>query len=134
MASIHHHEAEDAVLTFRVQPRLRLPPPHQPLQLSSCCPHPLPELRRHEGVRDCLVFGVPSRQTDRGEQIVAAVVGNAGLSLVDLTRFAGGALPDWQVPKRWWLLDSLEADARGKVSRRRWRRRYLSKETEGKSA
>jgi len=34
-------------------------------------------------------------------------------------------LPAWQVPREWWLVDSLEANQRGKVSRSELRRTYL---------
>jgi acyl-CoA synthetase (AMP-forming)/AMP-acid ligase II len=34
-------------------------------------------------------------------------------------------LPAWQVPREWWLVDSLEANHRGKLSRSETRKAYL---------
>jgi acyl-CoA synthetase (AMP-forming)/AMP-acid ligase II len=34
-------------------------------------------------------------------------------------------LPSWQVPKDWWLVESIDADQRGKISRVLWRQRYM---------
>jgi acyl-CoA synthetase (AMP-forming)/AMP-acid ligase II len=36
-------------------------------------------------------------------------------------------LPAWQVPREWWLVESLFASRRGKLSRNEWRRRYVEK-------
>jgi acyl-CoA synthetase (AMP-forming)/AMP-acid ligase II len=85
-------------------------------------------LRRHEAVRDCVVFGVPSGRAERGECIVAVVVvDGATVKPARLAAFASGSLSDWQIPRGWWFVPSLEVDARGKISRRQWRERYRSR-------
>jgi len=75
-------------------------------------------------VRDCLVFGLPSPEIERGEVIVACVVAASGAATETLKQFAVERLPAWQVPRAWWFVESLTADARGKISRTEWRRRF----------
>ncbi|MCP5521203.1 MAG: long-chain fatty acid--CoA ligase [Verrucomicrobiales bacterium] len=87
-------------------------------------------LRHHTAIRDCLVFGVPAARVERGEQIVAVVAGT-DLAPGDLAAFAAGSLPDWQVPRQWWVVDSLDPDPRGKLSRREWCQRFLSRRQTG---
>ncbi|HVV00281.1 MAG TPA: hypothetical protein VHH88_02895, partial [Verrucomicrobiae bacterium] len=36
-------------------------------------------------------------------------------------------LPAWQVPRDWWLVESLQPSQRGKLSRSDWRKRYLAR-------
>jgi len=79
-------------------------------------------LREHPDVRDCLVFGAPSRDAERTEIPVAVMVTTA--SEANLRRFLLERLPAWQVPRQWHFVDSLEANARGKISRAEWRRRF----------
>jgi long-chain acyl-CoA synthetase len=83
-------------------------------------------LLSHPGVVDCLVFGVPSRDSGRGEEVVACVVASASLSDQELKQFLLETLPSWQLPRDWWRVDSLEVNARGKRSRAEWRVRYLA--------
>jgi len=78
----------------------------------------------HPLVSDCLVFGVPSAEDARSEMIVAAVVARALVPGEALKQFLLTHLPAWQVPRDWWFVDSLEANARGKLSRAEWRRKY----------
>lgn len=80
-------------------------------------------LAAHPQVSDCLVFGVPSQAAERSEFIVAVVVSQAAET--DLKNFLLETLPAWQVPRRWQFVDSLKANARGKLSRREWRERWL---------
>jgi len=82
-------------------------------------------LRVHPQVRECLAFGVPSADAERGETIVACLTADANLSGEALKEFLGKQLPAWQVPREWWFVDSLEANHRGKLSRAEWRKRYL---------
>jgi acyl-CoA synthetase (AMP-forming)/AMP-acid ligase II len=77
-------------------------------------------------VRACLAFGVPSNDTQRGETIVACIVGGVKLKPESLKQFALAKLPSWQVPREWWFVDSLEANGRGKLSRADWRERFLA--------
>ena len=82
-------------------------------------------LKRHPAVRECVVFGVPSGQAERGDIIVACVASTRDHNEA-LRQFLLAELPAWQVPREWWCLDSLAADERGKVSRAEWRRRFLA--------
>jgi acyl-CoA synthetase (AMP-forming)/AMP-acid ligase II len=79
-------------------------------------------LLAHPQVRDCLVFGAPSRDEERTETIVAVAVSSAGE--LELKKFLLTKLPAWQVPREWLFVDSLSADARGKISRAEWRKRF----------
>jgi len=82
-------------------------------------------LANHPQVRGCLTFGVPSPDSQRGEIIVACVATASNVTNQDLKQFALDKLPAWQVPREWWLVDSLEVNGRGKLSRSAWRKRYL---------
>jgi acyl-CoA synthetase (AMP-forming)/AMP-acid ligase II len=81
-------------------------------------------LSAHPQVRQCLAFGVPSPDAQRGEIIVACVAASQ-VTGESLKQFAMSRLPAWQVPREWWLVDSLPANGRGKLSRAEWRKRYL---------
>jgi malonyl-CoA/methylmalonyl-CoA synthetase len=70
-------------------------------------------------VVDCLVFGVASRDEERTEMIVAVVV--SGAKEDELKQFLAERLPAWQVPREWLFVESLAANARGKISRAEWR-------------
>ncbi|HEY1717434.1 MAG TPA: fatty acid--CoA ligase family protein, partial [Verrucomicrobiae bacterium] len=76
-------------------------------------------------VRECLVFGAPSRDAERTEIIVAVVVSDATEG--ELKKFLLEKLPAWQVPREWHFIDSLSANARGKISRAEWRARFVRK-------
>lgn len=80
-------------------------------------------------VRHCVVFGVPSPDPARAEDIVACLSGDAGLREHDLAPFLKVALQAWQFPRRWWLTDHLKPDERGKISRAKWRAAYLCQES-----
>jgi len=82
-------------------------------------------LATHPQVRGCLAFGVPSPDAQRGEIIVACVAAGSNVTNQALKQFALDKLPAWQVPREWWLVDSLETNGRGKLSRSAWRKRYL---------
>ncbi|MEI9959916.1 MAG: hypothetical protein WDM76_01935 [Limisphaerales bacterium] len=56
-------------------------------------------LLAHPQVRECLVFGLPSRDEERTEIIVAVVVADATES--ELKNFLLQTLPAWQVPREW---------------------------------
>ena len=81
-------------------------------------------LASHPAVKDCLVFGVPSTDV-RNEHIVACVSACAALTPEELAGYMQDRLPGWQVPREWWMVDSLEVNDRGKRSRAAWRDRYL---------
>ena len=81
-------------------------------------------LLAHPQVRECLVFGAPSRDAERTEIIVAVIVADA--TEKELKQFLLQTLPAWQVPREWRFVESLSANARGKISRAEWRRRFLA--------
>jgi long-chain acyl-CoA synthetase len=84
-------------------------------------------LLAHPGVRECVVFGVPSADAKRGETIVACVSATTQVAGETLKQFLLAQLPAWQVPREWWLVESLFASQRGKLSRAEWRKRYLER-------
>jgi long-chain acyl-CoA synthetase len=81
----------------------------------------------HPGVRECVIFGVPSSDAQRGDTIVACVSATTNVSGEILKQFLLAQLPAWQVPREWWLVESLFSNPRGKLSRAEWRKRYLEK-------
>jgi acyl-coenzyme A synthetase/AMP-(fatty) acid ligase len=81
---------------------------------------------RHPGVRDCVVFGVPEPDGARGETIAACVSVSSDLGEETLRRFVGKSLPDWQMPRHWWFVADLAEGERGKISRAKWRERFLA--------
>ena len=82
-------------------------------------------LLTHPQVRECLVFGVPSRDAERTEIIVAVVASGATES--ELKTFLLQTLPAWQVPREWHFVDSLSTNARGKISRAEWRKQFAAR-------
>ncbi len=81
-------------------------------------------LAQHGAVKECLVFGYPSDDADRTEVIVACVAAGAPVASDELKQFLLAKLPAWQVPRKWWFVDSLSANTRGKLSRAEWRKRF----------
>jgi long-chain acyl-CoA synthetase len=79
----------------------------------------------HPAVRGCVVFGAPSPDTQRTETVVACVAVQSGINAEKLRQFALERLPAWQVPRQWWLVESLQPNIRGKLSRADWRRKFL---------
>jgi acyl-coenzyme A synthetase/AMP-(fatty) acid ligase len=84
-------------------------------------------LRKHEAVAECLVFGVPSRDATRADVIVACVAADRHDLAKELKQFLLRKLPNWQVPREWWFVKSLAANARGKISRAYWRDKFLER-------
>jgi acyl-CoA synthetase (AMP-forming)/AMP-acid ligase II len=80
-------------------------------------------LRNHPEVRDCLVFGVQTNQSERTETIVACVSTRSSVPPAALKQFLSERLPAWQVPRE-WRFEALETNARGKLSRAEWRRKW----------
>ncbi|MEQ1852856.1 MAG: class I adenylate-forming enzyme family protein [Chthoniobacteraceae bacterium] len=81
-------------------------------------------LRECPGVREAVVFGVPSRL--RGEEPIACVAGKVSAS--ELSRWSREGLPGWQVPRDFWMVDALPVNERGKLSRRALADAYLSQQ------
>lgn len=84
-------------------------------------------LATHPAVRDCLVFGVPDRDAQRGDTIVACVVVENGVGADELRRFLLGRSDAWQVPREFWIVPSLEVNQRGKLSRAQWRAKFVAR-------
>jgi acyl-CoA synthetase (AMP-forming)/AMP-acid ligase II len=79
-------------------------------------------LLRFTGVRQAVVFGRESAL--RNEEVAACVVAAPDVSETDLLQFCRGALSTWQVPKRIFIVDTIPANERGKISRRELSRRF----------
>jgi acyl-coenzyme A synthetase/AMP-(fatty) acid ligase len=79
-------------------------------------------LLTHPKVRECVVFGAPSRDMERSETIVAMVAGETREA--ELRQFLLERLPAWQMPREWQLVESLPASGRGKLSRSECRRHW----------
>lgn len=82
-------------------------------------------LRQHPAVRDCLVLGVPANDS-RGETVAAVVELRETAGESALRDFLLDRLPSWQVPRNWRFVETLAANARGKLSRAEWRSRWLT--------
>ncbi len=73
-------------------------------------------LLSHEGVRQAVVFGRASIL--RNQEVIACVVAAEKTDEAALLEYCRKRLSGWQVPKRIFLLESLPANERGKISRR----------------
>lgn len=82
-------------------------------------------LMTHPRVSECLVFGVPSPEPERGEIVAACVAASGGVSQEDLRQFLLHRVPAWQIPRKWCFVETLTTSTRGKLSRAEWRRRCL---------
>ncbi|MSU58319.1 MAG: long-chain fatty acid--CoA ligase [Pedosphaera sp.] len=80
-------------------------------------------LLQHPQVLECLVFGVPSRDAERTEEIVAVVVSREREDV--LRHFVLETLPAWQSPRHWWFAETVQSNARGKISRTEWRAKFV---------
>ena len=80
-------------------------------------------LREISGVRDVMVFGVPSAL--RGEEPAACVVGEVSAAV--LRKFCTANLAAWQAPRDFWIMDALPFNERGKLSRRALAEKYLAR-------
>jgi acyl-CoA synthetase (AMP-forming)/AMP-acid ligase II len=80
----------------------------------------------HAAVRDCVVFGVPDRDGERGDLIVAAIVAQSPVTGEELRRFLLERIPAWQIPRDWLFVETLTSNRLGKISRAEWRQRYLT--------
>jgi long-chain acyl-CoA synthetase len=74
------------------------------------------------GIRQAVVFGRASSL--RHQEVVACVVGSDGTLEAELMEFCRTQLSAWQVPKRIFVLESLPATERGKISRRALAERF----------
>ncbi len=83
-------------------------------------------LAQHPSVRECLIFDSP--RPGRENQIVGIVVAASPATPAALQNFLHERLPAWQIPREWRFVESLAPNARGKISRAEWRRRFLAGE------
>jgi acyl-coenzyme A synthetase/AMP-(fatty) acid ligase len=74
------------------------------------------------GVRQAVVFGRASPL--RHQEVVACVVAATETEEAALLEFCRTRLSGWQAPKRIFLLDTLPANERGKISRRELAERF----------
>lgn len=84
-------------------------------------------LGQHPAVGGCVVFGVPDREGERTDSIVACVVKKSPVTVEALRQFLLERIPAWQVPREWRFVESLEVNQRGKISRAEWRERWLAR-------
>jgi acyl-CoA synthetase (AMP-forming)/AMP-acid ligase II len=84
-------------------------------------------LRLHPAVRECLVFGAPSVDSERTDIIVACIAAQEPVEAGVLKQFLLSRLPAWQIPREWLFVKSLETNQRGKLSRAAWRKRFQAK-------
>jgi len=82
-------------------------------------------LIQHPALSGCLVFGVPGRNGNRADLIVACVVAKLPVTSETLRRFLLERIPAWQMPREWWFVESLATNRLGKISRAEWRKTYL---------
>ena len=85
-------------------------------------------LSSHPAVVECVVFGVGETGHERGETIVACLATRETVSADSLKQFLMAELPAWQVPRKWWFVESLAPNRRGKLSRAEWRSAYLAEQ------
>jgi acyl-coenzyme A synthetase/AMP-(fatty) acid ligase len=81
------------------------------------------ELLANPKVRECLVLGLPSQDSERMEIIAAVVVSDA--TEAELKKCMLDKLRAWQVPREWHFVDALQTNPRGKVSRAEWRKKLV---------
>jgi len=82
-------------------------------------------LLRFSGVRQAVVFGRPATAGAlRNEEVSACVVAAPSVCETDLLQFCRGGLSTWQVPKQIFIVDTIPANERGKISRRELSRRF----------
>lgn len=78
------------------------------------------------GVRECVVFGIPSSDLQRGDTIVACVAAQTEITSEMLRTYLLQRSEAWQVPRVFWMVDTLGTNHRGKISRAEWRARFLA--------
>ena len=74
----------------------------------------------------CVVFGVPSKDADRVEDIVACYRASVEIDEEQLQSTLKKHLQAWQLPRIYWNNNELTTSNLGKVSRSYWRQIYLS--------
>lgn len=83
-------------------------------------------LSTDERIRHCVVFGVPSDDPERVEDIIACISTNS--EQWDATLIKSRillTLAGHEAPRQWWLQQDLKPDSRGKLPRHLWREKFL---------
>ncbi len=73
------------------------------------------------GVRHCVVFGIPSVDPARVEEIAVCLNLSECTGISEIQQASARLLPAMEQPRQWRLCPDLEPDARGKISRAGWR-------------
>lgn len=81
-------------------------------------------LRRHPGVEDCAVIGLPDERW--GETVCAVVVAHPATGDDSLGEFCRAHLAGYKTPRRWFRVDALPLNASGKVDKPLLRRTYAT--------
>ena len=76
------------------------------------------------GVRHCVVFGIPSADAARVDEIVACLNLSGPETIHEIRQASARHLPAAEQPRHWRICPDLEPDARGKISRSVWRERW----------
>ncbi len=84
-------------------------------------------LLTHPDVKHAVVFGVPSDDRERVEEIVAVMRSKTLELPKDLLLHLSRHLPAGHQPRHWWVCEDLQPDHRGKISRAQWKQRFLQK-------
>jgi len=66
-----------------------------------------------------------SQALEQGFEWAFTLDGDGQHTAEELKQFLLRKLPSWQVPREWWFAKSLDANARGNVSRAQWRGKFL---------
>lgn len=86
-------------------------------------------LEADESIRCCVVFGIPSDDAERVEDVVACVAtGQDRWEEAGVKSKVRQSLAAYEVPRHWWQCQELKLDSRGKVSRREWRDKFLNRQ------
>ncbi len=84
-------------------------------------------LKANPSLDYCLVFGVPSKDPERVEEVVACVSATKSPGQpAQLKSSLAHYLENFEMPRHWWFCPDLTPNARGKFPRSEWRQRYLS--------
>jgi long-chain acyl-CoA synthetase len=75
------------------------------------------------GVRQAIAFG-RAATAGRNEEVAACVVADVDLREAAILEFCRKSLSGWQVPKRIFIVESISANERGKISRRELAKRF----------
>lgn len=76
------------------------------------------------GVRHCVVFGIPSTDAARVEEIAVFLSLSENVCIRDIQLASARLVAAEEQPRHWRICPDLEPDARGKISRATWRERW----------